>query len=53
MNINQEGKNYDFPETEGLQEVFSDISREFLDPVYSLEKLEEKYHTFYYHKGGI
>ena len=47
MNINQEGKNYDFPETEGLQEVFSDISREFLDPVYSLEKLEEKYHTFY------
>ena len=32
MNINQEGKNYDFPETEGLQEVFSDISREFLDP---------------------
>lgn len=51
MNINQEEQHYDFPETDGLWEMFSDISREFPEPEYSLKKLEEKYRTL--NKEGI
>lgn len=51
MNINQEEQHYDFPETEGLLEVFSDINREFPEPEYSLKKLEEKYKTL--NKAGL
>nr|WP_317377241.1 ribonucleoside-diphosphate reductase subunit alpha [uncultured Faecalimonas sp.] len=51
MNINQEEQHYDFPETDGIWEMFSDISREFPEPEYSLKKLEEKYRTL--NKKGL
>lgn len=42
---------YDFPEAEGLRETFSDIRKDFPEEEYRLERLEEKYRTFY--KNGF